>query len=252
MRIVGLNGGLGNWLFQIAFVEYLKQFGVNPKIEIFAKSPHSKVNYFDNILQYWRNQLVEINRVFNRGKLIFREDFLQRDNWEQIVRSSQSLTIIGFFQNHNYITPSFLENIHLPKDSLSRHPGIQDTVFIHIRGCDYPSNPLYNFNLDSYYERAVQLFPTGTTFSIFTNDIDYANTKSFLTSVPHVFIHEGELDSLYLMTQCSGGICANSSFSWWGAYLNRQRKLILPSKWYTNTSLFAGGYYFKEATILDL
>jgi glycosyl transferase family 25 len=54
------------------------------------------------------------------------------------------------------------------------------------------------------------------------------------------------------MSQCQGGICPNSSFSWWGARLNPNRKLILPSKWFNDSNFYTNGYYFPEATIVDV
>jgi hypothetical protein len=64
-------------------------------------------------------------------------------------------------------------------------------------------------------------------FVIFTNDVSYA-----LSQFPNIpIIQESELDSLYLMSKCSGCICANSSFSWWAAYLNSERRIVIPSKW---------------------
>jgi hypothetical protein len=56
--------------------------------------------------------------------------------------------------------------------------------------------------------------------------------------------------SLALMASCTeGGICANSTFSWWGAYLNPKRTLILPNKWFNSTSFYSQGYYFPGVQI---
>jgi len=250
--IVQLMGGLGNWLFQIAFAEYLSKHGVPIKLEVVSKSPHSSEEYMNTVLAPWKPDMLPHGMNFILGRQHFNEERLQMYNWIQIVQSIPNLTITGYFQNFTYITQSFIEKLKLPTEALNRHPEVKDTVFIHIRGLDYVNHPIHGVELDNYYSRAIKLFPEGTTFSVFTNDIEYAKSKSFLKEVPHVFIGEGEIDSLYLMSRCRGGICANSSFSWWGAYLNRTRKLILPSKWYTDMSLYTGGYYFNEATILDV
>ena len=250
--IVQLMGGLGNWLFQIAFAEYLKQFGMYPKLEIASKSPHSSEEYMNAVLASWRPDILAHGMNFIVGRNRFTEERMQPYDWIQIARSIPNLTITGYFQNYNYIPPSFFEKLNLPTESLSRNPRLKESVFIHIRGGDYVNHPIHDIKLDNYYERAIKLFPEETVFSIFTNDIEYAQSKSFLKNVPHVFVNESEVDSLYLMSQCSGGICANSTFSWWGAYLNRARKLILPSRWYNDTSLFTEGYYFNEARVLDV
>ena len=250
--IVQLMGGLGNWLFQIAFSEYLAQQRVPIKLEVASKSPHSSEEYMNTVLAAWKPDMLPHGMNFILGRQHFMEDRLQIYNWIHIARSIPNLTITGYFQNYNYIPQSFIDKLNLPTESLTRHPRLKESVFIHIRGGDYVNHPIHDIKLDYYYAKAIKLFPDGTIFSVFANDIEYSQSKTFLKEVPHVFVNESEVDSLYLMSQCSGGICANSSFSWWGAYLNRNRKLILPSKWYNDVSLFTGGYYFNEATILDV
>jgi hypothetical protein len=246
-------GGLGNWLFQVALCEYLKTHGISSKLEISAKSPHSSEEYMDTILKEWKHDVMPTGINFIFGRYRFTEEHMQPYDWVNIAKSIKNVTLVGYFQNYKYITQSFIEKLNLPTGSLKRHPLIQETVFLHIRGGDYlyPQFAILNVNLDAYYEKAISIFPSGTHFSIFTNDAVYSKTKSFLNSIAHTFINESECDSLYLMSQCKGGICANSSFSWWGAYLNKSRKLILPSKWFNDMSLFTGGYYFNEATVLD-
>ena len=274
MVVVQLNGGLGNWMFQVAFQEYLKTLTNNDvRLHVHGKSPHAPSDLMNTIFKNWKSE------VFTHGSCtFFDEPNLIPQNWEQIVNilpeapSSEAsrcqrilpwsrlcapprrpeVCIIGYFQNYKYITSSFLNKITLPTDSLIRHPGIEDTVFLHIRGGDYLNIPLHYIDLDNYYVCAIDKFPKGTKFSIFTNDLHYANKMKFLKDIDCEFINESELDSLYLMSQCKGGICANSSFSWWGAYLNRNRTITLPSKWFNSEILYAEGYYFKEATIISV
>jgi glycosyl transferase family 25 len=106
--------------------------------------------------------------------------------------------------------------------------------------------------LAEYYARAVDSFPKGTVFSVFTNDLNYARTVIKLEDINHTIINENEVDSMYLMSKCNGGICANSSFSWWGARLNPNRKLILPSRWVNDPTFYNTGFYFPEATIVEI
>ena len=85
-------------------------------------------------------------------------------------------------------------------------------------------------------------------FVIFTNDIPYA--KNYFKDIP--IIQENELDTLYLMSQAKGCICVNSSFSWWGAYLNPNRPIFMPSKWFGNILMDKSGYYFKGVQIIEV
>lgn len=115
-----------------------------------------------------------------------------------------------------------------------------NSVGIHIRRGDYLSDPEYKglCELD-YYQRALQeIGIEGKHFFIFSNDISWCkvNIISLLNSAPVSFV-EGNTgkDSawdMYLMSLCDELIIANSSFSWWGAFLNKKsKKIVAPKKW---------------------
>ena len=248
MLIVNLMGGFGNWMFQVAFSEYLKQLiGKKVYISIGLKSPHAPTDLMDTVFNEWAYMIRDPN-VTN----VIHESDTQQYDWKSIVSKFDDLHIIGYFQNYNYITPSFLRKLSLPSESLNRYNNIENTVFLHIRGGDYINCGLLDLKLDNYYHRAIKEFPADTKFSVFTNDIPYANSRQFLKNISYEIIQESEVDSMFLMSKCKGGICANSTFSWWGAFLNRNRKLILPSKWFNNSATITNGYYFPEATIVDV
>ena len=66
-----------------------------------------------------------------------------------------------------------------------------------------------------------------------------------LKQVNYTFIKEDEITTLAMMANCiRGGICANSSFSWWGAFLNPNRTIVMPDKWFNDPNLRSDGYYF--------
>jgi hypothetical protein len=175
------------------------------------------------------------------------------EDWSSKLNpSDKNVVLYGYFQNWKYIPDNFCERLSFDPSVLRKFPIHKKAAFLHIRGGDYKNHWLHDVGLDSYYERAIQMFPKGTHFYVFTNDIEYAKTKSFLNSISYSFVFENEVDSLYLMSQCGmGGVCANSSYSWWGAYLNPNRKIVMPSKWYTD-SRYSDGYYFNGVTKLDI
>jgi hypothetical protein len=248
---VSLIGGFGNWMFQVAFAEYLRhQYGVDVKLHLYEVGHHSDTDLMSSVFANWKDTAC-ISQDYN---FIFREYALHppHDYIKNTIGISDSITIymFGFFQDYKHIVPSFLEKLSLPSESLVRHPSIENTVFIHIRGGDYVGDNYYGLDLDEYYVKAIQHFPEDTKFSIFTNDLPYMKTKKFLQNISYQVIHENELDSMFLMSKCSGGICANSTFSWWGAFLNRNRKLILPSKWINSSIYYTEGFYFPEATVI--
>jgi FkbM family methyltransferase len=239
---VGIWGGLGNQLFELAGGETIaKQTNRHFYLQTLTspETPHSKIPYFENIFQNWRHKLLDAHPDIGieETPTTFRSDWSFPPNKNVILHS--------YLQHYKYISPSFIERLCLPDD-----PFDKNGVFLHIRGGDYVNHWMHDVHLETkYYPWAVQQFPEDTHFYVFTNDMPYAKSLEFLKNIKHSFVEADELQSLNYMRQCAGGICANSSFSWWGAYLNPNRKLILPSKWFTTDTFRHDGYHFPGCTI---
>ena len=248
MITVELSGGLGNQLFQLAFLEYVsRKNSAIPFIETTQPvSTHSDRKYFDTVFKNWAcciQSTTKIDRVEHEYKL-------QPMEWD-FGDTTETIKAVGYFQNYRYVHPMFYKKIDftcsLPM--LQKYPGIENCIFIHIRGGDYLQLPdIYNLDLQTYYEKAVAKLGLHNRYVVFTNDKAHALTHRILNNkLNFTFIDENEVDTLFLMSKCAGGICANSSFSWWGGclnILNNEKSVItLPSKWYTDSSLHQGGYY---------
>lgn len=251
MLSVKLQGGLGNWLFQLAAGETIakecnKQFFIS---NLVSHSVHSNINYFTNICKYWES-------LYDRNKSVveFPEPSFNLQNWkDMLVPDSVTYCLVGYFQNYKYVSDDFISKLVFNTSIAEKYQKLEHSVFIHIRGTDYKNHWLHDVSLDKYYKKAINVFPKDTHFYIFTNDESYASNKSYLKDVSYTIIHENEIDSLYLMSQCKiGGICANSSFSWWGAFLNPNRKIIMPSKWYNSPNFYTDGYYFPGVIKISL
>jgi hypothetical protein len=242
-------GGMGNQLFQVAFADLLSNHvQVALRVDPISSVRHSVQPYLSTLMKQWRHL-----QTTNVPRYVFEEVNLRPQNWLSIVSSYPDAFLVGYFQNFQYVTPEFISKLQLPTHVLQEFPHVRDTIFLHIRGSDYVDHPIHDVKLDYYYQRAIDLFPVDTKFSIFTNDKKYASSRPFLKGIDYTFIEsEDEVDALYLMTQCKGGICANSTFSWWGAYLNTNRKLILPSKWFNDPSYYTDGLYFNGCTIVEV
>jgi len=105
-----------------------------------------------------------------------------------------------------------------------------DMVAIHVRRGDYVNNPFYvDLMQTDYYEKAMDLFPDAD-FLVFSDDIEWCKKQSIFKDC-EFSEYNSELEDLNLMASCKGHIIANSSFSWWGAYLASYPQLIVaPSK----------------------
>lgn len=107
-----------------------------------------------------------------------------------------------------------------------------DYVGIHVRRGDYVNNPFYvDLTKTDYYDRAMALFP-GAKFKIFSDDPKWCSIK--WGDREDVEISYGnELDDMNELAGCRGIIMANSSYSWWCAYLSNA-DIVAPKAWYTD------------------
>ena len=232
---VNVVGGLGNQMFQLAaLLSIARKTGRTPYLTTLANpSPHSSVSYFDTIFYRFRSMLMSTAEPVP----------ISETNWTHTIRFHTNVQLTGYFQDWRYVEQEFINLLLLPPGGVERHPGVHDGIFLHIRGGDYVGNSYHDVGLDTYYARAVAMFP-GAHFFLVTNDVDYAMSKPFLKDLHYTLVKEPELETLYLMSQCAGGICANSSFSWWGAFLNPHRKIVMPDRWYPHNEVATEGYYF--------
>jgi hypothetical protein len=130
---------------------------------------------------------------------------------------------------------------------LRKYPDISNKFFVHVRGGDYKNHFLHDVGLKNYYRKCLELCK-GEEFVVFTNDVPYADYV-----IPGCkIIQESEVDTLLLMSKCKGCICANSSFSWWGAYMNPNRPIYFPNKWFNDPRIDTSGYYFNGCRMVDV
>jgi len=250
-----LMGGLGNWLFQVAAaVKFAQDLGLQCCLvkENMHYSPHSKLDYFSTILsKFNQRDTLRLKGV----KQVFEPPNFAHTDYRSMISTFSSLDIdvylLGYFQHHEFIPRTFKHMLTLPIVDSSN---VQNTCFLHIRGGDYVNHSVHDVKLSEYYRRSIQFMKKKgvTKFSVFTNDRDYALQLEFLKDVDYEFVYANELDSLVLMSECQAGICANSSFSWWGAYLNRRdRPICMPSRWFNN-DINISCYYFPGVAVIDV
>ena len=243
-----LMGGLGNWLFQVAVAMF---FDENATIseKYCARSPHTNTDYFKTILKHCPKGTPD-NIIYLKEP-----DDMSCLNIEHTRRQidGKNVAFYGYFQSWKYITEKFVGLLDYKNPALlEKYPNIGETCFLHVRGGDYVGHPMHDVGLSArYYTSCINFMKERgiTRFTVFTNDTEYCNRQRFLDEIRYTIVEENELDTLYLMTQCKAGITANSTFSWWGAYLNRDRPLCLPSKWFNDPSKHIEGYFFPGCYI---
>lgn len=250
---VYLKGGLGNRLFQFAAAfSLMKERGFD-KIEYLFHTlhGHSEINYFDNIFKYYAD-----NYFAPKGSI---RQFNEQIEFNYNIFPKDVNFINGFFQQEDYFKThlkEFLKTLdlnYLDKTIPQRYPEkiLKNSFFIHLRGGDFIGNEVFHVKLNIYYENVIDFIyeniSKNCNFIIFTNDIAYVDTFTIKKQMEEYkyeyYIIEdkkdaNEIDSLILMSKCFlGGICANSTFSWWGTYLNLEnpkKYVFFPNKWFTN------------------
>jgi len=138
----------------------------------------------------------------------------------------------GYFQSYKYFNKEYVEyyfDFLYPKETIP-------VTSIHIRRTDYTAlqHTHPNLTIEDYYTKAMEYFPSNTKYMIFSDDISWCK-ECFGKPDNLLMYSEGKdaIDDLWLMSCCENNIIANSSFSWWAAYLNinRNKVVIAPKVW---------------------
>ena len=230
------NYGLGNQLFQVAAVlSYAKDHNFEAIFPCYTNKEHYG-NYTDNIL-----------RNLNIDNL-FLGEYVGVSNPDPIYKplplTDKSIVIYNsYLQSEKY----FLHNRQLILDTLcpsqedkqyllDKYPNVSDSISCHVRRGDYIQlQDKYNTLSDSnYYNDALNILGDGDVI-VFSDDVDWCKENFKIEGREVSFSSEEDYLELYLMSMCRHNIIANSTFSWWGAWLNQNenRKVIAPSQWFS-------------------
>lgn len=251
MKTLLFQGGLGNQLFQYAFYRYLVAYIDNNVRAVIHKGNNHDgfqlLDYFD----------VHINMLSGIRLLLFRViEFLSikgiiHANYatEDTYLDNKSNYIADYFINDRYISPNFVtfKNLNLEGKNSEVFEKIinNDSVSIHIRRGDYllpQYKEIYgNVCTLEYYQKAINLCKQRTSnplYFVFSDDIEWAQNNLPIKNACYVNWNTGKQSpiDMYLMSHCKMNIIANSTFSFWGAYLNNNgsRLVIYPQKWYNS------------------
>jgi hypothetical protein len=274
MIIARLSGGLGNQFFQYAAAKSLAihtNSKVGLDISFFEESPNRifeldkfkidakvldsneiksvfgiKQNFFKSLFETKINLLNLLQK-----HTYFEKHFHYDDNFFQI---ESPIIIDGYWQSELFFQ-RFISDI-LPDLTFIFEPVIQEdvsqilnsfeTVSLHIRRGDYAWNPeinkIHGICADDYYFNAITLLkkdkPELRTL-VFSDDMLEGNRIASL--IENAFVIDSNEDTYYdffVMQKCNHNIIANSSFSWWAAYLNKNKskKVVAPSHWFADNS----------------
>ncbi len=278
-KIVKLNGGLGNQMFQYAFAYALAQ-KTKAKI-LFDFSYFSETSADENVvirpfeLKHFKTSCEEateedlstVIQSEHRRKI---QRFLWKyfkirkfkpsgNNYQETVPYSFDKNLFsdeyyyydGYYQNEAYFKnyrKEIIKHFELGSELDEQNKSILDligqtnSVSLHVRRGDYvtleSANKHHGTCSIEYYEKAIKLMAKKVKtphFFLFSDDMDWV-LKNLKIDYPFTVVNINQNRGWYdinLMKHCKHNICANSSFSWWGAWLNENQKknVIAPICW---------------------
>jgi hypothetical protein len=274
MIITHLVGGLGNQLFQYALGYALaKKNNDVAKLDLESYAAYRLHKYsldaFNVSLQKATTQEIDelkyptqkngpLGFVLRRRKKYFGKNYVaekQQDFDPAILSLTGDMYLQGYWQSEKYFAHC-AEDIrheftvkHQPQGEnkeVADIIGANNAVAIHIRHGDYLKNPAakaYHGVLPlKYYQRAIDVIRQKTqepSFFVFSDDIPWA--KEHLSNIGDVYFVDHNdaahnYEDIRLMAMCQHQIIANSTFSWWGAWLNENpnKIVISPKQWFNN------------------
>ena len=124
----------------------------------------------------------------------------------------------------------FKDEIKIPcEDMIS---SLDNPVALHIRRTDYITNPNHTCLSMDYYKKALKYFKDEPIL-IFSDDPKWCQEHELFEDDRFMISdNDDAYIDMCLMTMCKGHIIANSSFSWWGAWLADSKKVIAPKGWF--------------------
>lgn len=253
-------------MFQYAFYKSLEQYFATVKADIsgFKNYPlhngfelervfHLKLRYSSNIenlmlgggpyllAKAWKIICKLIDRYYYcKSPLYFDPN---------IFKDKGNTYYWGYWQNERYfsnISDQIRSDFTFRNRFSEKNVWIKDminstnSVSIHIRRGDYVDHPRHGGICDTeYYHKAIKYIDTKiltATYFVFSNDIAWCKNNLDIANCYYIDWNKGEESyiDMQLMSLCQHNIIANSSFSWWGAWLNNNshKIVISPSRWF--------------------
>ena len=250
------KGGLGNQMFQVTAALIVSQETgkelVIPREQSHIHNP-LKLAYEETVFRsiYQRMQCVlddtTIYALKQHGFSVYPGEPGFEDWNPQLVSHPGPVILHGYFQNYPPIEKheEFIRKFF--RTNLNCEQGDRTKVGIHVRRGDYLQFSDVHYVQDiSYYEKAMDLIKEQNkdpvTFVIFSDDLAWCKQQSLFQQANCTFCEESnEIECLKQMISCERGfICANSTYSWWAAFLGPHRlraPCIVPKKWFKGATV---------------
>ena len=265
MIIIKIKGGLGNQLFQYAVGRAVALHHKSPlKLDLTIFKTYELHKYLLDQFAIQadmatENEISELkggnNLLFSalrKARVVKRKSYFKEKRssyFDASVFKNDDVYFDGYWQNELYfsgIRELLLQELVSISSISDAGCGYlecinkSNSISLHVRRGNYLNLKNVNVLEVDYYIKAVDYFRKSVekpTFYIFSDDLEWCkNNLGFLDNCIFVDRTKTEIDDLKLMSFCQHNIIANSSFSWWGAWLNQNSKktVIAPKDWLLN------------------
>jgi hypothetical protein len=239
MIIVKIQGGLGNQMFQWACARKLAiQYKTRLMLDVSSYTTDRlrtfQLPLFNNVKRLIENEeVVILNGIQHSSEMRY-----IIDTFRIIEFSPPPIYLNGYWQSEvffNDIERIIRHDFNLEDigTDLEVFPNLDKSVSLHVRRGDYlQSNDYHPIQSINYYRKAIDIIGEYDNIYVFSDDLDWC--ESNLDFDRMLFVDLNEIETLNLMSQMKHNIIANSSFSWWGAWLNNnsEKKVVAPTRWF--------------------
>lgn len=271
--IVKFNGGLGNQMFQWALARAIETKTGIPtymdmtyfgrgysriyELDVFNMEVKKIEGFFANLKLDWMWRLRrKLKGKKFLGTLVYEEAHFEFD--PDVLNVSSNTYVHGFYQCEKYfkdceeqIRKDFGFKVEPDEINKATIEKIQstDSISLHIRRGDYVQKKRFQQKYSTcsldYYKRGVEYITKtveNPTLFIFSDDKEWVK-ENLKLPYETIFVDNNSgaksYEDLRLMSLCKHNIMANSSFSWWGAWLNKnpQKVVIAPQKWFNDENV---------------
>ena len=244
-------GGLGNQMFQYAFARNLS---LELETELYLRTSFFNLNSGVTPRKFSLNKFPNLRyKIFQESDTEILKNLNQNSTYRLTDSSNFSFIpfdfdyksnyfLDGYWQTEKYfekrkteISNDFSFEENWKDEIIKRHIQLQErTISLHVRRSDYltlqENHPVQK---KEYYDSAIEEIGQYDYIFIFSDDIKWCKENFDYKNM--IFIeNQKDIEDLWMMSICNHNIIANSSFSWWSAWLNKNpnKKVIAPKLWF--------------------